>query len=110
LPQQGGQTWYEQQGKHRGRDNPGSEALNDPVDFPGPPLDGPERNEVTGGGQPADPVIENSNQRIRYQFAHLGVLLNATRTTGASRVGNIVMDGMIKSEIEFLLKYQMRSE
>jgi hypothetical protein len=34
LPQQYGQIWHEQQCKGCGRDNPCSEALNDPVDLP----------------------------------------------------------------------------
>ena len=47
-----------------GRDDPGGKALDEPVDLPRPALDGAEGNEVSGGGEAADPVIDDADKRI----------------------------------------------
>lgn len=45
-------------------DDPGGKALDEPVDLPRPALDGAEGNEVGGGGEAADPVINDADKRI----------------------------------------------
>ncbi len=57
--------WDQQQGQHHGGDEPRSDALDNPVNFPGPTLDSPKRDEIAGGGEAADPVIDNANEWVR---------------------------------------------
>src|SRR5665213_366098 len=58
------EVWYEDVGEDYGRDDPGSKALHEPVDLPRPTLDGAEGNKVCGGGEAADPVIDDADKRI----------------------------------------------
>ena len=48
-----------------GGDDPCGEALNEPVDLPRPALDAAEGDEVGGGGETPDPVIDDADERIR---------------------------------------------
>lgn len=50
-------------------DDPGGETLNGPVDFPGPALNSPEWDEVSGGTEAADPVEDDAKKWIRSQGA-----------------------------------------
>src|ERR1700733_1051673 len=52
-----------------GRDDPRGEALDEPVDLPRPALDAAEGDEVGGGGETSDPVIDDADKRIRSQGA-----------------------------------------
>ncbi len=45
-------------------DDPGGEALDEPVDLPRPALDAAEGDEVGGGGEAADPVEDDAEKRI----------------------------------------------
>lgn len=62
--QDAGEVGDEDVGEDYGRDYPGGEALNEPVDLPRPALDGAEGDEVRGGGETADPVINDADKRI----------------------------------------------
>lgn len=55
---------HEDVGEDDGRDDPGGKALDEPVDLPRPALDGAEGDEVGGGGEAADPVINDADKRI----------------------------------------------
>src|SRR5665213_745003 len=55
---------HEDVGEDDGRDDPSGEALDEPVDLPRPALDGAEGNEVSSGGEAADPVINDADKRI----------------------------------------------
>lgn len=61
----------EDAGQQGGRDDPGGEALDDPVDLPGPALDLAEGDEVGGGGEAADQVVDDSDERIGNHGASL---------------------------------------
>ena len=54
----------EEGGEDDWRDDPGGEALDKPVDLPRPALDAAEGDEVGGGGETADPVIDDADERI----------------------------------------------
>ena len=54
----------EEGGEDERGDDPGGEALDEPVDLPGPALDSAEGDEVGGGGEAADPVIDDADERI----------------------------------------------
>lgn len=54
----------EDAGEDDGRDDPGGEALDEPVDFPRPALNAAEGDEVGGGGEAADPVEDDADERI----------------------------------------------
>ena len=47
-----------------GGDDPCGEALDEPVDLPRPALDSTEGDEVGGGGEAANPVIDDADKRI----------------------------------------------
>src|ERR1700689_2668748 len=49
--------WNEYAGENNRRDNPCREALNQPIDLPGPALDTAKGDEVRRGGESSDPVI-----------------------------------------------------
>ena len=51
-------------GDEGGGEDPGGEALDDPVDLPAPALDAAERDEVCGGGEAADPVVDNADEGV----------------------------------------------
>ncbi len=55
----------EDAGEEGGGDDPGGETLDEPVDLPRPALDAAEGDEVCGGGETADPVIDDADKRIR---------------------------------------------
>jgi len=63
------EVWDEEAGEYDGRDDPRGEALDKPVDLPRPTLDGAEGDEVGGGGEAADPVKDDADERIRSQVA-----------------------------------------
>jgi hypothetical protein len=67
----GEQMRDQQQGQHHGGDEPRSDALDNPVNFPGPTLDSPKRYEIAGRREAADPVIDNANEWVR-THTHLG--------------------------------------
>ncbi len=50
----------EEAAEDEGRDDPGGEALDEPVDLPRPALDAAEGDEVGGRGEAADPVIDDA--------------------------------------------------
>lgn len=51
-------------GEDDGGYDPRGEALDEPIDLPRPALDAAEGNEVGGGGEAADPVIDDTDERI----------------------------------------------
>ncbi len=55
----------EDAGEEGGGDDPGGEALDEPVDLPRPALDAAEGDEVGCGGETADPVKDDADKRIR---------------------------------------------
>ena len=61
----------EDAGQQGGRDDPCGEALDDPVDLPGPALDLAEGDEVGGGGEASDQVVDDSDERIGNHGASL---------------------------------------
>ena len=62
--QDDGDIRNEQESKNFRNDDPRYEALNDPEDLPGPSFDRTEGDEVAGGCQATDPVIDNPKQGI----------------------------------------------
>jgi len=48
------------EGEDQWGDDPCGEALDEPVDLPRPTSDATEGNEVGGGGETADPVVDNA--------------------------------------------------
>ena len=54
----------EDRSKYDRGDDPCCEALDKPVDLPGPALDAAERDKVCGGGETADPVKDNADKRV----------------------------------------------
>ena len=58
-------------GQDGGRDDPGGEALDGPVDLPRPALDSAEGDKVGGGAEAANPVEDDAEKRIRFQEASL---------------------------------------
>ena len=54
----------EEPGEERRGDEPGGDALDDPVDLPRPALDAAEGDEVRGGAEAADPVEYDAKKRI----------------------------------------------
>ena len=58
-------------GQHRRRDDPGGEALDEPVHLPRPALDPAEWDEVGGGAEAANPVKDNAEKWIRSHSASL---------------------------------------
>ena len=71
LGDDGPQMGDEDAGQQGGRDDPGGEALDDPVDLPGPALDLAEGDEVGGGGEAADQVVDDAEKRIGSHNASL---------------------------------------
>ena len=61
----------QQKRQYHRSDEPGGNALDDPVNFPGPALDSTKWNEIAGRSEATDPVIENANKRVRTHI-HLG--------------------------------------
>jgi len=53
------------------RDDPCGEALDEPVDLPRPALDAAKGDEVGGGGETSNPMIDNADKRIRSHEASL---------------------------------------
>jgi len=64
----------EDTGEYDGGDDPSGEALDKPVDLPGPALDSAERDEICGGGQTADPVKDDADKRVGSHDTSLGDL------------------------------------
>ena len=62
------------------RDDPGGEALNEPVDLPGPALDASEGNEVRSGGKATDPVIDDADKWIWSHAVLVGILMDIARS------------------------------
>ena len=56
----GGEMGDEEPGEERWGDEPGGDALDDPVDLPRPALDAAEGDEVSGGAEAADPVEDDA--------------------------------------------------
>jgi hypothetical protein len=61
----------EEEGHHGRGDDPGGEALDDPVDLPGPALDLAEWDEVGGGGEAPDQVVDDAEKEIGSHVASL---------------------------------------
>ncbi len=60
LAQDSKEVRHEDGAEDDGCDDPGGEALDEPVDLPRPALDSTKRNEVGGGGEAADPVVDHA--------------------------------------------------
>ena len=71
LMHDAGEVGDEDVGEDEGRDDPGGESLDDPVDLPRPTLDAAEWDEVSGGAEAANPVEDDAKKRIRSQDASL---------------------------------------
>ncbi len=78
-----GQVGDEDVGEDYRCDDPGGEALNEPVNLPRPAFDGAEGNKVGGGGEAADPVINDADKRIG---THAGLVDGAMIVTVLCRV------------------------
>ena len=67
-----GDVGNENVGKDERRDDPSGESLDEPVDLPRPALDSAEGDEVCGGSEAADPVIDDADKRIGSHAVPLG--------------------------------------
>ena len=59
------EVWNQKACKDERRDDPRGEALDEPVDLPGPALDAAEGDEVGSGGEAPNPVKDDADKRIR---------------------------------------------
>ena len=103
LAEDGPQVGDEEAGEQGGRDDPGGEALDDPVDLPRPTLDAAEGDEVGGGAEAADPVEDNAEKRIGSQDASLPVRIERmgeTRTIVYERVAIVEIESLLEGKTE----------
>jgi hypothetical protein len=89
----GGEMGDEQAGEDGRGDDPGGEALDDPVDLPRPALDAAEGDKVGGGAEAADPMEDYAEKRIGSQDASLVPILYAANKMFETRT--IVPDGVL---------------